>query len=303
MLFKKVHSQYNRLEKIFTKDGRELSFLLFFRIMIASIALIEIASLYTDLPSLFSQSESLIPQELMYLESGDFRYLHPFYKFLDSNGLTGIFYKLSVPTYIIALLFLLFGLFTRYAAGIALILQLIIFRSFAPFNYGYDFFLTMSLFYCLVFPVGRYFSVDAKIFKRPLEVNFNYRRVIQIHLAIAYFFSGIAKGLDIGWWNGNSVWKAIASVDNSFYSFYPLLLTIVGIGTVLLEFLYPFLVYKKMTRKYTIAAVILMHTSIAVMMDLYAFSAMMIVWNVAAFGNITMINKTVINKKQDVETA
>ncbi len=128
--------------------------------------------------------------------------------------------------------------------------------------------------------------------------SLNYRRIIQIHLAIAYFFSGIAKGLDIGWWNGNSVWKAIASVDNSYYSFYPLILTIVGIGTVLLEFSYPFLVYNKKTRKYVIAGVILMHASIAVMMQLYAFSALMIVWNVAAYGNITMINKT-----SDVETA
>lgn len=298
MLFKKGYFQYSRLEKIFEKDGREISFLMFFRMAIASIALIEIASLYTDLPSFFSESGTLIPQELMYLESGDFRYLHPFYSFLETNELTSLFYKISVPLYIIALLFLLFGMLTRYAAGIALILQLVIFRSFSPFNYGYDFFLTMSLFYCLVFPVGKFFSMDAKIFKHSQEVNFNYRRVLQLHLAIAYFFSGIAKGLDIGWWNGNSVWKAIASVDNTFYSFSPLLLAIVGVGTVLLEFSYPFLVYKKSTRKYTIAAIILMHTSIAVMMGLYAFSAIMIVWNVAAFSNMVIIKKT-----SDVETA
>ncbi|MEO1033806.1 MAG: hypothetical protein AAFX55_20655 [Bacteroidota bacterium] len=298
MWFKKVHFQYNRLENIFVRDGGEISFLVFFRMGIALIALIELASLYMDLPSFFSLSETLIPQELMYLQFGDFMYLHSFYEFLETHGLTGIFYKLSVPTYIIALVCLFLGLFTRYVAGIALILQLIIFRSFGPFNYGYDFFLTMSLFYCLVFPVGHYFSLDAKIFKRSKDVSFNYRRVLQIHLAIAYFFSGIAKGLDVGWWNGNSVWKAITSVDNSFYSFYPVLLTIVGIGTVLLEFSYPFLVYKKGTRKYVITAIILMHASIAMMMGLYAFSAMMIVWNVAAFGNITMMNKT-----SNVETA
>lgn len=292
MLFKKACFLYSRLEEIFKKDGRETFFLLFFRIAITSVALIEIASLYIDLPSFFSISRTLVPQELMYLESGDFRYLNPFYDFLKTNGLIYVFYKTSVPIYITALLFLFLGIFTRYAAGVALILQLIIYRSFAPFNYGYDFFLTMSLFYCLVFPVGNNFSFDSKIFRRSLYINFNYRRVLQLHLAIVYSFSGIAKGLDIGWWKGNSVWKAITSVDNSFYSIHPLVLTIVGVGTVLLEFSYPFLVYKKITRKYALAAIILMHTSIAVMMGLYAFSAIMIVWNVAAFGNLTIINKT-----------
>ena len=292
MLFKKLCFQYNRLEKVFEKDGRETSFLLFFRISISLIALIEIASLWIDLELFFSSSGTLIPQELMYLESGDFRYLYPFYSFLESNDLTNIFYESSIYIYIIALVLLLVGMFTRYVAIIALILQLIIFKSFSPFNYGYDFFQTMSLFYCVVFPVGKHFSIDSMIFRRSRDINFNYRRIIQIHLLIVYFFSGISKGLDIGWWNGNSVWKAIASVDNSFYSFYPTLLTIVGIGTVLLEFSYPFLVYKKVTRKYAIVAVVIMHISIAVMMGLYAFSAIMIVWNVAGFVNLNVINKT-----------
>ena len=92
--------------------------------------------------------------------------------------------------------------------------------------------------------------------------------------------------------------NAVSFINNSFYSFSPALLLIVGIGTVFLEFSYPFFVYRKNTRKYTIAAIILMHASIAVMMDLYAFSALMIVWNVAAFGNLTAANRT-----SNVETA
>lgn len=292
MLLNKVYSLFNSLDKIFKKDEKESSFLLFFRLAISSIAIIRIASLSVDLSLFFSPSDTLIPQELMYLESSYFRYLHPLYNFLEKNNLTIIFYKVVVPIYIFALLFLLLGIFTRYSAAIALILQLIIFRSFSPFNDGYDHFLTMSLFYCFVFPVGKYFSIDNIIFKTSEEVNFNYRRVLQFHLAIAYFFSGIAKALAKGWWNGDSMWKALASVDNSFYMFPPILLTITGITTVLLEFLFPFLVYKKITRKYAITLIILMHIGIAMMMKLYAFSAIMIVWNLAAFGNITIIDKT-----------
>jgi hypothetical protein len=43
-----------------------------------------------------------------------------------------------------------------------------------------------------------------------------------------------------------------------------------------------------------------MHSSIAIFMGLYAFSAIMIVWNIAAFGNLDSVAK---NKIIDVETA
>ncbi|MEJ4086906.1 hypothetical protein [Galbibacter orientalis] len=287
MLFKKVDFLYNKLEGLFKIDGSEKLFLIFFRLTISTIALIEIASLIKDLPLLFSSAETLIPQELIYLESGYFKYFHPLYQFIETNGISNIFFPTVTRIYIGALIFLLLGFFTRYAAGIALVFQLIIFRSFTPFNYGYDFFLTMSLFYCLVFPVGYFFSIDKKLFNPVLNLGFNYRRVIQIHLAMAYCFSGIAKGLDSGWWNGNSVWKALASADNNYHTFPSEIFIIIGIGTILLEFFYPFLVIQKLTRRYTVFAIILMHMGIAITMDLYAFSAMMIAWNIAAYGRFS----------------
>lgn len=291
MLFKKVNFLYSKLKKLFKQDGKEKFFLVFFRTTISLIALIEIASLFKDLSLLFSSSDTIIPQELIYVQSGYFRYLHPIYEFVKAYGFSKIFYTTTIVVYIVALLCLLIGVVTRYAAGVALVLQLIIFRSFTPFNYGYDYFLTMSLFYCLIFPVGYYFSIDKKLFKDLVKTDFNYRRVLQIHLAMVYFFSGIAKGLDPGWWNGNSVWKALASADNNYYAFPSEILIIIGVGTVLLEFSYLFLIFKKITRKYVITAVILMHIGIAIMMGLYAFSAMMIVWNVAAFGNLASKEK------------
>ncbi len=199
----------------------------------------------------------------------------------------------SVHLFDCFILFLLLGLFTRYAVIVALILQLIIYRSFSVFNYGYDYFLTMSLFYCFMFPVGKYYSIDLKLFKCNNLLQFNYQRVLQIHLSIAYFFSGIAKGLDLGWWNGDSMWSSIASVDNSFHSIPSFFLITGGITTVFIEFSYPLLVLKNTTRKYAVTAMIIMHTAIAIMMDLYAFSAIIIVWNIAAFSKITAKNKTI----------
>jgi hypothetical protein len=70
-------------------------------------------------------------------------------------------------------------------------------------------------------------------------------------------------------------------------------LATIGIGSVILETFYPFLVYKKQTRLITIYLCILMHSSIAVLMDLYAFSAILIVWNIAAFSKLTTQNKVI----------
>jgi hypothetical protein len=268
--------------------------------MVSFIAIIEFASLAKDLTVLFYPTQTILPQELIILQSGYFRYLYPFYQFLKDQQLIEYFYSGAIYSYVIALFFLLSGLFTRYAAFAALILQLIIFKSFSPFNYGYDNFLTMSLFYCVIFPVGRYYSLDFLIFKFKYKIQLNYQRVIQIHLAIAYLFSGVAKALDSGWWDGNSVWKAIVSVDNSYYTLSPLILILAGIGTVLLELSYPVLMYFRKSRSYALIAVILMHSSIAIFMGLYAFSAIMIVWNIAAFGNLDSVAK---NKIIDVETA
>jgi len=270
---------------LFASVYDEKNFLFFFRTAVCLVALIELGSLATDLRLFFAPSGTIIPQELMYLQTGDFKYLNRFYSFLLQTGLVDLFYSSAPYLYALSLLFLLFGLFTRYAAVVALMLQLLMYQSFSHFNYGYDNFMTMSLFYCIVFPVGKHHSVDRRLFPRRLETAFNYQRVVQIHLATAYFFSGIAKGLDPGWWNGDSVCRALASLDNAYYLTPAVLLVLVGIGAVLLEFLYPFLVYFRKTRKYAVAGIVLMHAGIAVMMDLYAFSAIMIVWNVAAFGD------------------
>jgi len=284
MLCKMASLGRSEWPRLFTDAYDEKNFLLFFRVAVSSVALIELASLIPDLRLFFGLSNTIIPQELMYLQTGDFKYLNRFYGFLRETGLLGHFYSVVPYVYALSLLFLLFGLFARYAAIAALALQLLVYQSFSHFNYGYDNFMVMSLFYCAVFPVGKHHSVDGRIFSLSGATTFNYQRVLQIHLAVAYFFSGIAKGLDTGWWNGNSVWRALASLDGAYYLMPAVLLVPVGIGTVLIEILFPFLVYFRKTRKYAVAGMVLLHAGIALLMDLYAFSAIMIVWNIAAFG-------------------
>ncbi|MDF2931621.1 MAG: hypothetical protein K0R36_952 [Chryseobacterium sp.] len=300
MLYKAIYTTQNRIFDYFKREYSEASFLLFFRIMIGLIAIIEILSLKGDLFLLFSSSNTMIPQELMYMETGVFKYLHPISLYLKENGLFEYFYTLTLSVYILSLLFLVIGFLTRFSAFFALILQLIIYKSFAQFNYGYDQFMTISLFYCFIFPVGKYYSCDNFIFKKKnVEILFNYQTVLQIHLSIAYFFSGLAKALDSGWWNGKSVWNALVSLDSNFYPI-PIIYIVGGVLTVLLELSYPILVNFKKTRKIILTAMILMHLFIAVTMELYAFSTIMIVWNIAAFGELSLVKeKRLENNRQN----
>jgi uncharacterized membrane protein YphA (DoxX/SURF4 family) len=294
MLLKKWNFMLNRAYYIFKGAYSEKNFLSFFRISVSLIAIIDLLSMYSDIPLLFSTSKTVLPQELMYLTSEYFTNLHFFYNYLVRNNLDSLFYSSALWLYLIALVFLLIGLFSRFSAIFALLFQLIIFKSFAVFNYGYDNFLTMSLFYCVIFPVGKYYSLSSKIFIAKTKNSiFNYQRVIQIHLCMVYFFSGIFKSFDTDWWNGNSMWKALSSIYNNYSDIYPIILATIGIGSVILETFYPFLVYKKQTRLITIYLCILMHSSIAVLMDLYAFSAILIVWNIAAFSKLTTQNKVI----------
>jgi len=269
------------------------SFLIFFRISISILALIDILSLQSDWHAFFGLNGTIVPQQLSYLKSEYFSYLNPFYNQLKHYQLIDIFYKYILITYVISLISLAIGFLSRFSAVLCLFLQLIIFRSFPVFNFGYDHFITMSLFYCFLFPVGRSFSIDTMIFKWRIKKPFSlpYQRILQIHISIVYFFSGLAKGTDPNWWNGNAVWRATASFYTSFYSYPAFIMCIIGTSVVLLELTYPLFVSIKKTRFYIISGVIMMHCGIAVIMDLHTFAGIMIIWNLTAFYNFDKIYK------------
>nr|WP_315421384.1 hypothetical protein [uncultured Pedobacter sp.] len=300
MLKKKWDSVYNKLVIFFSIKDHEQNkyFLTFFRVGIALIALVDVLSMRMDWRLLFSQQATFVPQKLLFIFSEYFGRLNAFYKYLDNNDLVGFFYSYGIWIYIIALAFLLIGFATRFTAILALILQLLIFKSFAEVNYGYDQFLTMSLFYCVIFPVGKYHSVDSFIFKIKVpDHSFYYQRIIQIHLCMVYFFSGIAKALDVSWWTGNELWRAVSSIYNDYFLVTPYILVIVGIGTIILETLYPILVLNKKIRKVTIILIMLMHLSIAVVLKLYSFSAILITWNALAFSKFAKTIPESIDEK------
>lgn len=267
----------------------------FLRIAVAVFALLHFLSIQPDFNQIFSYGGFVQPDILDAMQGGTVATLVDIHSWLVK-----IVPSLSYDTvlqfarffYIVSLLFLAFGLFTRVAAVCSLLIQLILINSIHYFQYGADSFTTILLFYCLAFPTGKALSLDNRIFRKgraiKVEANTVCLRVLQLHLCIVYFIGGLDKLLGDNWRNGEAFWKAVTShnlmqlVDLSSWKNTSLFL-IGGWGTVLLELLYPIFIHIRQTRKLWLALTIGMHIGIVVFLGLSFFATLMILFNLAAF--------------------
>jgi hypothetical protein len=187
---------------------------------------------------------------------------------------------------------LLAGLACRLSAIAAWFLHLCAAKSGAFVSYGMDNFMTIGLFYLMLSPLPDRYSLDWRLRrlrpKDPQLLGF-WRRVLQLHLCIIYFFSGLTKCLGSGWSNGSSVWRALIRppfnvINPEILATWKYLFPLAGILICLLEFGYPFFIWSTRTRKLWLFGVCTMHAVIAVAMGMYLFSLVMIVLNLVAFG-------------------
>lgn len=188
--------------------------------------------------------------------------------------------------------FLVIGLFSRVAAIAACFLHLCVIGSGELLLYGADSFRTIALFYLVVAPLPDRWTIDA-YWRSARDSDARLlglcRRVLQVHLCLVYFFGGLAKCLGLGWWNGNSIWRALTRPPFNVISPDTLVswryfLPIAGIFVCILETGYLFLIWPRKTRLLWLGCILGVHFGIAVAMGLYLFSFIMIVLNVAAFG-------------------
>ena len=187
---------------------------------------------------------------------------------------------------------LLIGFASRVSAIAAWLFHLCAAKSGGFVSYGMDNFMTIGLFYLMLSPLPDRFSLDWRLRdlrpKDPQLLGF-WRRVLQLHLCIIYFFSGLTKCLGKGWWDGSSVWRALIRppfnvINTEILVTWKYLFPLAGILICLLEFGYPFFIWSTRTRKLWLFGVCTMHVVIAVAMGMYLFSLVMIVLNLAAFG-------------------
>jgi hypothetical protein len=187
---------------------------------------------------------------------------------------------------------LLLGLACRFSAGIAWLIHLCAAKSGGFVSYGVDNFMTIGLFYLMLSPLPDRYSLDWGLrelpAKNPQLLGF-WRRVLQLHLCVIYFFSGLTKCLGSGWWDGSNVWRALVRppfnmIDPEILVHWKSLFPVTGISICLLEIGYPFLIWNSKTRMVWLVCICGMHLGIGLMMGMYFFALIMIVLNVAAFG-------------------
>ncbi len=187
---------------------------------------------------------------------------------------------------------LLAGFFSRSSAVIAWFLHLCAAKSGGLVSYGVDNFMTISLFYLMLSPLPDRYSLDHKLRKlktKDRQALGFFRRVLQIHLCLIYFFSGLTKSLGSGWWDGSNMWRALIRppfniIDPAILVRWKHLFPIGGVLICILEIGYPFFIWHKRTRPIWFWLIIGMHIAIGMTMGMYLFALIMIVLNAAAFG-------------------
>lgn len=184
------------------------------------------------------------------------------------------------------------GIFSRLAAVLVWFLHLCVARSSSFVSYGVDDFITIGLFYLMLSPLPDRLSLDRMLrnpkLPKPARLGF-FHRVLQLHLCLIYFFSGLTKCFGSGWWNGENLWRALTRppfnvVSPDLLVRGKLLFPMVGIAICLLEISYPVFIWLPRTRAVWLAAILTLHAAIGLLMGMYLFAMVMIVLNLAAFG-------------------
>jgi hypothetical protein len=280
-----------KVDSLVARRNVNHSWLAFLRIAIGVYCLIHFLSLLPDI-NIFLSENGLIAPDMAAVRASDYvPTLHSLSKKLADGLVTPQFINNFAILYCLSLVMLIAGVFTRFSAMAAAFLHLVLLNSMNFYVYGADFFCSILLFYCFLFPTGYQYSVDSKLFpKRKFPVVYaNYcLLMLQVHVCIAYFFGGFDKMLGFNWWDGESIWKAMHMYEAPrLIDLNPLghtpAFAIIGWLTIITEMLYPVFINIKKTRKVWLAMVIGMHLGIAMFLGLFFFSTLMILLNVCAY--------------------
>lgn len=199
---------------------------------------------------------------------------------------------LVLGVYIVGLCGLLAGLATRWMAVLVWFTNFLWMHAGGGLVYGMDIFAHIALFYLMIMPCGAALSLDVHWRKRSSQPSVSAgvtRRMLQFHMCIIYFSSGLEKAMGIQWWNGEAIWRSAMlpvfhQFDLHWLAYVPWLPMMVGWSTVAAETSYAFLVWSRRTRIFAVALLVSMHFFIGLFLGMWLFGIIMIIMNLGAFG-------------------
>lgn len=194
--------------------------------------------------------------------------------------------------YLLSLIFLGFGLFTRAAAIVSWFLHWTLVNTTHTTSYGFDLYAHVFLYYLMWIPSGDALSLDVALGRRSGEPSSAARlglRLIQLHLCISYLLSGLEKAKGDQWWNGELLWRALSlpvyhQFDMSWLAYWPTLSRLGGWATLFFEIGYCVFIWPQITRRIWVPAIVVLHLGIAIFLGLDLFGGIMCLLTVAAFG-------------------
>jgi predicted DCC family thiol-disulfide oxidoreductase YuxK len=163
-------------------------------------------------------------------------------------------------------------------------------------RYGVDNILACLLLILCLAPIGRAISLDrVRAVRAAKRIRLDATlppyvspwvgactRLMQIQMAVLFFYSCVSKIRGDEWWDGDAIWTLFST--NEYYNGFLLdlfarqywLVNVLTYLTLLIEIAYPFLIWQRRTRPYLLAAAILLHLQFAVFMGLFYFSFVMV---------------------------
>jgi hypothetical protein len=192
-------------------------------------------------------------------------------------------------------LLLAIGWRTSWVKWIALACHLSFMNRTPAITYGVDHITGILLWLLCLAPIGRALAVDARrregwrpSWWRALDHARASAclRLVQIQMAIVFFFAGAAKLRGNDWWDGDAIWYAMTDYE---FNVLPLrlfaqnmwLVNLLTYGSLLIELGYAFLVWDRKTRPFFVLGAIALHIGVAISMGLVLFAVPMIAGHLA----------------------
>ena len=256
------------------------------RILTATVILL---TLINDLPFIvdYYSDEGVLSGRVDMLRS-DFRFT--LLDYFGNPTSVIIFYLILI----FFMIMLLIGKYSRFSAIITFILLSSFHEKNTLILNSGDTLMRLMLFYLALSPAGKCFSFDS-IKKRKNTPSKEYkkwqqgyiwpRRLIQIQLAIVYLFAFLPK-TGTTWRDGTAVYYFLANshfarFNLDFLGNFIFLVMLMTYSTLLLEMLFPILVWFKQTKKYMLFGGILLNSMILIFTNITFFSLIMIVAHLA----------------------
>ena len=196
---------------------------------------------------------------------------------------------------------LMVGWRTSWVKWLALIGHLSYAQRSPEVTYGVDAILSSLLLLLCLAPIGRAISLDrARAVRQARQTDpnahlpvftsrwgFACRRLMQLQMAVLFFYSGIHKTAEPEWWHGDAIWHVFALRE--YYSATLLdlfaahfwLVNIATYGTIIIEVAYPFLIWQRGTRRWLLAGAVFLHLLFFFFLGLYYFSWVMMMGHVS----------------------